>query len=155
MEVPMPYPDEPIIPYKPLIPALTPWRFTVFMLVLGTLMGAYVLATAPDEPISKEDLIAWQCSGVTDENWRDPVWDEGETYMSSRIVCERILESRPDSTPCTFGNLPFYCQTREDGEMIVHQYRTTNAIYLTPAHRAQVADALVIIEPSAPDPRGE
>lgn len=134
-------------------------------IVLGVLapIVLYLILVHPNTDSNRNsvpdtEIIAWQCSGVTDENWREPHWDvvdsEGIVW-SSQDRCESLIGNNPTSLPCSFGNLPYYCHEDPNGNITVRNHIGFATVFLFDyARREHVGDHLVIHYPTYPPPGG-
>lgn len=64
---------------------------------------------------SSEDLRAWQCSGVTNQNWNDPLWT-----IPSQHQCRHLIGDNANALPCAFAGFPAFCSLDANRNLVIH-----------------------------------
>ena len=83
------------------------------------------------------------CSKVNNDNWHTFMWGE----RSAQDVCRQnwVLLTGPNaSLLCSFGGLPYLCQTTQDGVIVGRRFGGAPAFEIYPADRLRVGNSLII-----------
>lgn len=108
--------------------------------------------------------IAWQCSGVTQQNWNVPGCRESPEEHCAAYICTRATLANADGPskstllPCSLAGVPMLCTLHEGGFVSIKniwEIQLRVGTTFIPPQLEQLGDVLVIIEPTTPDPRGK
>lgn len=99
---------------------------------------------------NKTDHAEAACAQVTDKNWHNPDWGHSKT---SKQMCEHEFalfdQSVTDNKfyPCTFGDLPFFCQIKNGGGVQISEVvGGSRVVWISKDNVARTAPHLVIFK---------